>query len=861
MDFQTVIASSNGTDDGGKSPSGPSSFSAVAAAFVPTFVTASLFVSAFVIIRPKFPKIYFPRTYLGTIPKKDHTPCQSHSYWDWVHTMRVVPDKFTLYHQSIDSYLFLRFLRTMIFICVVGCVLTWPILMPINAAGGGTGSELDRVSIGNVAEERYLYAHAIIAWVFFGFVMFTVARERLWLIGLRQAWNLSKPIANRLSSRTVLFLSAPTAALDESNMRRFFGDDAVKVWPVAKAEKLQSLISSRDAKIDELEIAEISLIQKANEEGRRGQKRNHGQRITYGSLPDSVKQSLRPTQRLKTTKPVGKQVDGIDWARDQLLEKEEEIQKARESNESATSQHGAAAVFVQFRTQSAAQAAYQQVVSSDVLSLTPRFIGVLPSEVFWNNLTIEPARRISQGILAHALVIALIIFWSIPVAFVGAVSNVTYLAENFKFLSFLNHLPDSVINLLTGLVPPLLLSALNIFTTFGEPTKTSTELKVLKWYYVFQVLQVFLITSLSSGAATVVSQIVKNPNKIPEQLAERLPRASNSYLTYFVVQGLTSASDNLLNYSDVLSFVFFDKFFDKTPRQKYNSYIALKGMQWGKLFPKYVNFVIIAIVYSCIAPLVLGFAAAGLVLFYLSYRYMLLFTAQPKVDTKGHCYTLALQQMLTGVYIAELCLIGLFSLRGAFGPTILLGILFIATVIFNILTNRYFAPLEQYLPADLALDGSSDEDDEEAPLLSSAEQGQSDAIQREETRIQRISSTMRVSPKVTGPLARFFEPHIFASHLAMKRWIQDGDFDKDYIPEYSDEDIRKAYLNPAYTSQTPVVWLAKDDMGVSQREIQENEKKEIKCSDEGAWIDKEGNLKWSVDDFEKVPIFKKTKQW
>ena len=259
--------------------------------------------------------------------------------------------------------------------------------------------------------------------------------------------------------------------------------------------------------------------------------------------------------------------------------------------------------------------------------------------------------------------------------------------------------------------------------------------------------------------------------------------------------------------------------------------------------------------------MVLGFAAAGLALFYLSYRYMLLYTAQPKIDTKGHAYTLSLQQMLTGVYIAELCLIGLFSLRGAFGPTILLGILFIVTIIFNILTNRHFAPLEQYLPADLALDGSSDEDDEEAPLLSSAEEGQSDAIRAEESRINRISSAVRISPKVTGPIARFFEPHIFANHKAMKQWLRDGDFDEDDVPEYNDEDIRKAYLHPAYTSQTPVIWLAKDDMGVSKKEIQENEKRELKASDEGAWIDEEGNLKWSVDDFEKVPIFKKTKQW
>lgn len=397
--------------------------------------------------------------------------------------MRVVPDKFTLYHQSIDSYLFLRFLRTMIFICVIGCILTWPVLMPINAAGGGTGNELDRLSIGNVAKEQYLYAHAVIAWVFFSFVMFTVARERLWLIGLRQAWNLSKPNANRLSSRTVLFLSAPTAALDKSNMHRFFGDDAVKVWPVTKAEKLESLVSSRDSKVDELETVEISLIQKANEEGRRSQMRLQGQRITYGDLPNSVKQSLRPTKRLKTAKHMGKQVDSIDWFRDELLEKEEEIEKARESNANAQNHHGAAAVFVQFRTQSAAQRAYQQVTSSDVLSLTPRFTGVAPSEVFWNNITIEPARRISQGILAHGLVFALIVFWSIPVAFVGAVSNVSYLAENFKFLSFLNRLPDSAINILTGLVPPLLLSALSKYVPNIFRCETTVNLLCLQQIY------------------------------------------------------------------------------------------------------------------------------------------------------------------------------------------------------------------------------------------------------------------------------------------------------------------------------------------------------------------------------------------
>lgn len=453
MEFQNVyIVGSNET-------SGPSSLAAVGAAFVPTAAVSILFMIAFVFVRQKFPKIYYPRTFIGTIPEKDRTPCQNRSHFDWLYTMRVVPDKFVLYHQSIDAYVFLRFLRTLIFICMVGALITWPILIPINFQGGGKGRELNKISIGNINKKEYLYAHAVVAWVFFSFVMFTVARERLWLIGLRQAWNLSKTNAKRLSSRTVLYLSAPTAALEEGNMQRFFGNDAVRIWPVTRADKLQSLVSTRDSKVEELESAEFRLIQNAVKKGKLRQTKNSRRDNTYDSLSTGVRMGLRPTHRLKT-KLVGKQVDSISHYREKLKEKETEVDKARDSNESVDSYGGAAAVFVEFRTQSAAQQACQQIATSDILSLTPRYHGVLPKEVIWENLTIPPARRISQNGIAIALVVAVIIFWSIPIGIVSSITNVQYLADNFKWLSFLSALPDNVMNLLSGLLPPILLSAL-----------------------------------------------------------------------------------------------------------------------------------------------------------------------------------------------------------------------------------------------------------------------------------------------------------------------------------------------------------------------------------------------------------------
>jgi hypothetical protein len=99
----------------------------------------------------------------------DYTPpLQGGGLFGWIPALFSIPDSFVLQHQSLDSYLFLRFLRIAVIICVVGCVITWPVLFPINATGGGTGTQLSVLSINNVANPWKFFAHAGCAWLFFG---------------------------------------------------------------------------------------------------------------------------------------------------------------------------------------------------------------------------------------------------------------------------------------------------------------------------------------------------------------------------------------------------------------------------------------------------------------------------------------------------------------------------------------------------------------------------------------------------------------------------------------------------------------------------------------------------------------------
>ena len=102
---------------------------------------------------------------------------------------------------------------------------------------------------------------------------------------------------------------------------------------------------------------------------------------------------------------------------------------------------------------------------------------------------------------------------------------------------------------------------------YGEPTTPQAELKTQDWVFFFQVFQVFLVTTFSSGAAAVAAKIIKEPHIAPMLLAQSLPKASNFYLTYFLLQGLTSAASNVLNYSDLFEYLFYQHFWDKTPRE------------------------------------------------------------------------------------------------------------------------------------------------------------------------------------------------------------------------------------------------------------------------------------------------------
>ena len=128
----------------------------------------------------------------------------------WISEFYAIPDTWILNHHTLDGYLFLRFLKICVVMCAFGCLITWPVLLPLNATGGGTETQFDILTMANISNNYYkLFAHAILAIIFYSFVMYMITRESIYYINLRQAYLLSPFYAARISSRTVLFCSVP----------------------------------------------------------------------------------------------------------------------------------------------------------------------------------------------------------------------------------------------------------------------------------------------------------------------------------------------------------------------------------------------------------------------------------------------------------------------------------------------------------------------------------------------------------------------------------------------------------------------------------------------------------------------------
>lgn len=323
------------------------------------------------------------------------------------------------------------------------------------------------------------------------------------------------------------------------------------------------------------------------------------------------------------------------------------------------------------------------------------------------------------------------------------------------------------------------------------------------------------------------------------------------------------------------------------------------------------------------------FAIINFSLLWCAHRYNMLYVTRFRTDTGGVLYPRALNQTFTGLYVMELCLVGLFFLVQYNGQTvcyaqaIIMIVAIVLTALFQIFLNREFGPLLRYLPItfedeavlrdrafqraqrirmglppdpedevlsvtsngvhDNLLTQTIDEDghspqsnssmeDDKAIELDNLKSQQQQDFQRGHRKnlssgggsirskfVNPVSTTLKhsmtwamsggaaVKNVTIGAAGQKFKSEAEYRRKKRERDLENqraignalfGDYAdeiEDLAPAERDAKVRKAFTHSALRARRPVVWIPRDDLGISDDEV-----RRTNDYSEHIWISNEG---------------------
>jgi hypothetical protein len=666
---------------------------------------------------------------------------------------------------GLDAYFFVRFLRMMAIVFLPIWLISWVVLLPVNHVGTRVPNKdnLDTFSFGNISttmQTRYA-AHVVLAWLFTGWILYNIKKEMAHFITTRQIHLIEPAHAKSTQANTILVTGVPAKHLTQESLHHLFKDlpgGVKKIWINRDLKELPDIYDRRMTACTKLESAETALLRTATElQSESVKKGKSAEQAQAGISTDIVPKDQRPTHRLGFLGLWGKKVDTVEWAREEIRTCSDLLQEARrtiQKEDASNDLEGAGeftgieglvdkgkdavlktmglaksdgqqskypplnSAFITFHRQIAAHIAAQALLHHRPYRMNETYTELNPEDVIWGNLGLNPYERKVRIALSYAATVGLIICWVFPVAFVGSISNIHALCTKEHWLAWICHLPPTVVGIISGVLPPVLLAILMMllpivlrqFAKFeGIPQRTGVELSLMTRFFIFQVIHSFLVVTLISGLIAALPGLLSNPGSIPSLLAQNLPQSSTFFLTYIILQGLSGTAGGFLQIVTLVVYYVKKFIFGSAPRSLYGVKYGMSSVAWGTLFPMITLISVIAMGYSIISPIINGLAFATFFLFYLLYKYLFIWVYEQGTDTGGLFFPLAIQQLFVGLYVEQVCLAALFFLAqndnhrpGAIPEGALMVVLIVFTAFFHLIINSSYGPLEQALPLSLA---------------------------------------------------------------------------------------------------------------------------------------------------------------
>ncbi|BEJ14084.1 hypothetical protein CspHIS471_0312580 [Cutaneotrichosporon sp. HIS471] len=784
-------------------------------------------------------RVFQPRIELGAPDKRpEKLPNNPLGWWKTIFQVR---DEHIITVNGPDAYFAVRYLK--IFgVCLLaffsflslGGLVAPAVVKPNNGLTG-----VNMLTFGNVKEPLRRIPHIIVSAAFILVTNYLLWREFRHFVDIRTRWLKSDSASRK--SRTVMITNVPKDVFSEAGIKELAASVAAQtssglprpsgisadthrapggvtdVWLARKVKAVETVWQDRDKECNRLEGGVgklLKLAQKNQLKGKTPEAKGTWNQESANPADQYVLPKKQPKWKQGFLGLFGKKMD-LDTSPLYIREKNDELVKLR-ANEDDYELGNVA--FVRFATQDEALNFARLVKKSDRkrFMMVKTSFEVVPDDVIWSNVSINPYQRKARTFVSWALTVTLIIFWTIPMAFVGFVSNVDTLSawtvNGTKPFSWILKIPAVPLGIIKAVLPSVALAVLFMLLPIvlrawiklqGETRKSEVELKLFTRYWLFWIIHGFLIVTLSAGILPALSNISSTLDSIPTLLADQLPGANVFFLVFILTATWSAAAKTLARIVPWVMWQLRGILAGGTPRKAFAQKYNMDSFLWSTTMPNICLIVAVAIIYSTIQPLVTVIGLIGMVLFYSAYKYQLLWTSdQPEeMETGGLYYRKMLRTVFVAMYFQIICLGALFFLMnntvGYVGGAVIIAC--------GVITAVHQAYLDHVaFKRDVVMYGWTHLYSSSQTHLNPAEN-----VVKEKMPGEKTPPIMDDAAGLTG---------------------------QDRI------DVRHEFDNPAMYKAQPVIWIANDPLGLGNYEANRINADGVDASTEFAHMDAKGKL-------------------
>ncbi len=293
--------------------------------------------------------------------------------------------------------------------------------------------------------------------------------------------------------------------------------------------------------------------------------------------------------------------------------------------------------FITFKSRRTQAIASQLPFLSEDYPLIKVIAAPPPTDIIWDNMSASTDHIESISFLTTIMYYTGLLFWSVILTFIAAISN---LSDLETYLPFLSSLDTTSYAFLQGILPVIVMIiflslipiTMAMISTYVERRKTYSDVQqeVFKWYFMYQIANVYL-TLLAGSAFTSINDVLDNPTSILNYISAALPSTSVFFINYCITQLFISLPLLSLQLNQLVYYLIIRLFYNEkqlTRRMIIKDILSNVTIEYGTSLPDSLYILTIALLYWVIAPIVIIICTAifGATYVLLKYQYLYIYT-------------------------------------------------------------------------------------------------------------------------------------------------------------------------------------------------------------------------------------------